>query len=40
MRDVYGATALHLAALGGHTSVVKRLLECGAMVLATTATNG
>lgn len=41
MRDVYGATLLHLAALGSHYSIVKCLLKCGVdLVLVTTTTNG
>jgi hypothetical protein len=41
MRDVYGATLLHLITLGSHSSIVKCLLECGVdLVLVTIATNG
>lgn len=40
VRDAYGATPLHLAARGGHISVVKHLLENGALVSATTTTTG
>ena len=40
VRDAAGYTALHYAARGGHSDVVRLLLSAGASVDATTAAGG